>query len=149
MHTLDELNEYLNKNSCDFEIIRHKAPMLTVEEGSKHFDVRAIAPTLIVQTERGLIAAVVSANRGRVDFDAVKQSLGFTKMKMADRERVLKATGYSAGSIPFIGHGLECIFDRTLLGLPYVYGGTGDELSTLKIAPDDLVRMSNVIGYIE
>jgi prolyl-tRNA editing enzyme YbaK/EbsC (Cys-tRNA(Pro) deacylase) len=149
MLTLNELNEYLKKKSCDYEIIRHDKAMLTVEEGSKFFDIKAIAPTLIVQTERGLIAMIVSAARGRVDFEAVKQALGFTKMKMADRQRVLKATGYSVGSIPFIGHGLDCIFDRMLLGLKYMYGGTGDDLSTLKIRPGDVVRLGNVIGYID
>lgn len=149
MFMLTELKDYLTKNSCDFEIIRHDRPMLTVDEGSKYFDIEAIAPTLIVQTEQGMMAAIVSAKRGRVDFDAVKRSLGFEKMKMADRERVRKTTGYNAGSIPFIGHGLPCIFDRQLLKLPYIFGGTGDELSTLKIAPKDVVRLNNIVGYIE
>jgi prolyl-tRNA editing enzyme YbaK/EbsC (Cys-tRNA(Pro) deacylase) len=70
-------------------------------------------------------------------------------MKMADRERVLKVTGYKAGSIPLVGHGLDCIFDRRLLELPYICGGTGDELSTLKISPRDVVRLNNIVGYIE
>jgi prolyl-tRNA editing enzyme YbaK/EbsC (Cys-tRNA(Pro) deacylase) len=149
MLTLDELNGYLNALSCDFEIIRHDKPIRTAEEGAKYFDPEAIAPTLVVQTEKGLVAVIVSARRGRVDFDTLKRSLGFARMKMADREAVYKATGCRAGSIPFIGHGLDCIFDRRLCGLKYMVGGTGDECATLKIAPGDVIRLSNVVGYIE
>jgi len=57
-------------------------------------------------------------------------------------------TGYKAGSIPLIGHNLPCVFDDCLLDYDYIYGGSGDELHTLKIAPNDVMRLNNIIKHI-
>lgn len=42
----------------------------------------------------------------------------------------------------------DCIFDESLLAFNYVYGGTGDPLTTLKIAPGDVKRLNKVIGCL-
>jgi prolyl-tRNA editing enzyme YbaK/EbsC (Cys-tRNA(Pro) deacylase) len=78
----------------------------------------------------------------------MRQKLGFSKLKMADREKVQKITGYSAGAIPLIGHKLPCVFDDCLLDYDYIYGGSGDELQTLKITPNDVMCLNNVIKHI-
>jgi prolyl-tRNA editing enzyme YbaK/EbsC (Cys-tRNA(Pro) deacylase) len=70
-------------------------------------------------------------------------------MKMADAAAVKAQTGYTAGAVPFIGHGLKIIFDKSLLERSYIVGGSGDELATLKIAPGDVIRLSEVAGWIE
>ena len=53
------------------------------------------------------------------------------------------------GSIPLVGLGLPCLFDRKLLRHDYVYGGTGDELKTLKIAPEALLKVDEIIGMLD
>ena len=78
----------------------------------------------------------------------MKYKLGFSKCKMADKEKVKISTGYEVGSVPLIGHNLPCIIDEHLLGFNYLYGGSGDEHHTLKIAPNDVLRLSNVIMNI-
>jgi Cys-tRNA(Pro)/Cys-tRNA(Cys) deacylase len=149
MFTLDELQNYLSSNNSDFEILEHDAPIITTQDAAKYFDIEESAPTLILDTEQGLIACIVSSGRGRLDFKAMKIDLGFSKMKLAEKADVLKATGYHAGAIPFIGHNLPCIFDNRLLAFDYIYGGSGNELHTLKIAPKDIIRLSNVIKFID
>ncbi|MNN70372.1 YbaK / prolyl-tRNA synthetases associated domain protein [compost metagenome] len=67
---------------------------------------------------------------------------------MAEKSLVQELTGYPAGAIPLIGHRLPCIFDHRLLAFDYVYGGSGDELHTLKIAPNDVIRLNDVIGFM-
>ncbi|RAV15620.1 aminoacyl-tRNA deacylase [Paenibacillus contaminans] len=149
MLTVQELQTYLEQNDCDFEIISHEAPILSAQDAASYFDVEKAAPTLILQTEQGLVAFVTSSLRGRVDFTSLKRELGFGKMKMADRSTVVEATGYQAGAVPLIGHQLPCIFDNRLLDFDYVFGGTGDEYRTLKIAPSDVSRLNKIVFFID
>ncbi|RIE01224.1 hypothetical protein D3H35_22790 [Cohnella faecalis] len=149
MFTLDELQTYLKDSNSDFEIIAHETPIISTQDAAKYFDIEKAAPTLILQTEQGLIAFIVSSQRGRIDFKALGEELGYSKVKMADKSKVLEVIGYHPGAVPFIGHGLPCIFDNRLLVLDYIYGGSGDELHTLKIAPSDVTRLNNVIKFID
>jgi len=148
MFSMIELRDFLENNNSDFEILAHSTPIISTQEAAKYFDIEKAAPTFIMETDQGLVALIVSSNRGKIDFKAIKQNLGFSKLKMADREKVQKMTGYEIGVIPLIGHNLPCVFDDCLLNYDYIYGGSGDELHTLKITPNDVIRLNNVIKHI-
>jgi len=149
MLSLYELDNYLKENNCDFAIIEHKSPIIQTLDAAKYFDIKKSAPTFILQTERGLIALIASFQQERLDFKSIKQKSGFKKIEMADKAEVLKAIGYHVGAIPLIGHNLPCIFDNRLLVHDYVYGGSGDEYHTLKIAPTDIIRLNNIVAFID
>ncbi|WP_054940348.1 aminoacyl-tRNA deacylase [Paenibacillus ihuae] len=149
MLTLEELKHYLLQNDCNFEIIAHQTPIRSTRDAEHYFDIKKAAPTLILQTNLGLTALIASTQRGRLDFGYLKEAFGYTKIKMADKKDVVERTRYSPGAIPLIGHGLPCIFDISLLALDYIYGGSGDELNTLKVAPVDVIRLNNVISFLE
>ena len=68
---------------------------------------------------------------------------------MADSKKIQSPTGYSVCSIPLVGLGLPCLFDKKLLEHDFVYGGTGNELLTLKIAPTELLKANEIIGMFE
>lgn len=148
MYTVEQLEELLRREGADFELIRQDAPILSARDAEPYYDVTRAAPTFVLQSERGLVACVFSANRGRIDFDAMKRAFGFEKLKMADRKKVQKQTGYEVGAIPLVGLELDCVFDSALLEFEYIYGGTGDPLTTLKIAPCDVKRLNRVIGCL-
>ena len=76
----------------------------------------------------------------------LKKQLGFEKLKIADRKKVEKQTGYPVGCIPLVGFGIPCVFDKKLLCHDFVYGGTGNELLTLKINPKDLLKVNEIKG---
>ena len=145
MDTVKDLARYLSETQADFQLIEQDQPIRTVQDAGGYYGVEKAAPTLILQTENGLLACIVSINRGRLDFEAMKKRFGYSKLKMADRRKVEKQTGYQVGAIPLIGHHLPCIFDDCLLEYDYIYGGTGDECVTLKICPKDVKRLNNVI----
>lgn len=149
MLSLNELEAYLKEHRCDFEIIAHDMPIKTLNDAKRYFDIEKAAPTLAFETERGLIAVIVGSGRGRVDPEALKRAAGCESAKMADKSKVLAATGYTVGAMPFIGHGLPCIIDKQLLAFDYIYGGSGDERHTLKIAPSDLIRLHAGVKFIE
>ena len=148
MFSITELKNYLNDNNSDYEILEHESPILSTQDAAKYFDINKAAPTFIVDTEHGLVALIISSRRGKIDFKTMRQTLGFSRFKMADKEKVEKEIGYQTGTVPLIGHNLPCIFDNSLLENDYIYGGSGDVRHTLKIVPNDILRLNNIIKHI-
>lgn len=144
MLKIQELSGYLKSEDADFELIRQDAPIISTQDAAKYFDTNLAAPALVVQTEKGLMLLIVSGKKGRIDFKKLAADLGLSKLKLADRKKVEKETGYQAGAIPLVGVELPCIFDEDLLENDYIYGGSGDELVTLKISPEDVKRLNDV-----
>ena len=145
MYTVRDLEQYLSEAQANFHLIKQDKPIHAAQDAKRYYDIEKSAPTFILQNENGLLACIISINRGRLDFEAMKRQFCFSKLKMADRREVEKQIGYNVGAIPLIGHDLPCIFDDSLLKHDYIYGGTGDELVTLKIKPQDVKRLNNVI----
>ena len=148
MYSMIDLRNFLENNNSDFEILAHNTPIISTQDAAKYFDIEKAAPTFIMETDLGLVAFIISSKRGKINFKEMKEKLGFSELKMADREKVQKITGYSTGAIPLIGHKLPCVFDDCLLDYDYIYGGSGDELQTLKITPNDVMYLNNVIKHI-
>lgn len=148
MLTLPELTRMLNESGCRFELIAHDFPIRSTVDAASLFPLRQSAPTLILQTERGLIACISGYERGRLDLAELKRTFGYSSLKLAPASLVLAETGYVPGAVAMIGHGLPCIFDNRLLEHSFIYGGSGDELHTLKIAPADVARMNTIIGFL-
>ena len=144
--TVKELEAFLRENNADFELLKQDKPILSAADAAAYYPVEKAAPTFVLQTEDGLIGCLVSVNSGRLDFETLKQKFGYTKLKMADKKKIESQTGYEVGTIPLIGLGLPCLFDNALLAYDYIYGGAGDELVTLKIAPQDVMRLNKIIG---
>ncbi len=148
MLTIKELNEFLIQNNADYELIRHDKPILSTNDAKSLFDINKAAPVFIMETEEGLIALIASAQRGRLDLKDIKLTLGFDKFKMANPQNIFDATGYKPGEIPLIGHSLSCIFDNKLLDHDYIYGGSGNIYYTLKINPNDVMRLNKIIKLL-
>lgn len=143
---IKEIEEYLKERSIQYEIIQQDKPILSALDAEGYYPVEKSAPTFVLQTENGLIGCITSIQNGRLNFDKMKQHFGLSKLKMADRKIIKSQTGYNVGAIPLVGLGLPCLFDRKLLEHDYVYGGTGNELLTLKIAPTELLKVNEIIG---
>ena len=148
MYAIDELEALLRRENAEFTLIKQERPILSASDAEGLYDVQKAAPTLILQSERGLVACIFSSGRGRLELEKVKAACGFSKLRLADRKKVQKQTGCEVGAVPLIGHGLPCIFDDGLLQYDYIYGGTGNPLMTLKIKPEDVKRLNQIIGIL-
>lgn len=148
MYSIQELENFLRNEEAKFELINQNKPIYSIKDAEEYYDIEKSAPTFILQNEEGMIACIAAGNRGKLDLEAIKEEFGFSKLKMADGKKIKKQLGYDVGSIPLIGHGLPCIFDNSLLKCEYIYGGTGNELVTLKIDPLDVRRLNLIIGTI-
>ena len=149
MFTLAELRDFLEANRAQYEIIGQETPIVSTRDAAKYFDIGRAAPALILDTGAGLMLLIASAQRGKLDFEGLRQKMQLPKLKLADRKKVERTTGYKAGAIPLIGVGLPCVFDDALLAHDYVYGGSGDELHTLKISPRDVKRLNHVVFTLD
>ena len=130
--TISEIKEILDEANCCYEIIEQDKLILSALDAEGFYPVEKAAPAYILQTETGLIGCITSMQNGRLDFEKLKTKLGFKKLKMADRKKIEKQTGYLTGCIPLVGLGIPCVFDKKLLCHDFVYGGTGNALFTLK-----------------
>ena len=146
---IKEIETYLKERNIQYEIIRQDKPILSALDAEGYYPVEKSAPTFVLQTENGLIGCITSIQNGRLDFEKMKLQFGYSKLKMADRKKIQSQTGYNVGSIPLVGLGLPCLFDKKLLEHDFVYGGTGNELLTLKIAPTELLKANEIIGMFE
>ena len=98
MFSIIELRDFLEKNNSNFEILKHDTPIVSTQDAAKYFDIEKAAPTFIMETEQGLVAFIISSRRGKINFETMKRNLGFSKLKMADREKAQKITGYETGT---------------------------------------------------
>lgn len=106
-------------------------------------DVAAIVKSLLFEAD-GEPLLVLASGPNRVDTAGLGERLGVTIGK-ADADAVKRATGYSIGAVPPIGHltPLRTIFDETLLELPVVWAAAGSATAVFAIAPEELARLTN------
>lgn len=142
MPTLQELATYLKNNKACFEIIEQSAPIISTQDARPYFDITFAAPVLVVEADQEMTALITSARRGKVDFKELGTKFGFTRLKLADKKKIESISGYKIGTLPLVGLELPCIFDNSLLKFEYIYGGSGNELHTLKIDPRDVKRLN-------
>jgi prolyl-tRNA editing enzyme YbaK/EbsC (Cys-tRNA(Pro) deacylase) len=146
---IKELKILLEQHNARHELIYHEKPIRTVKEGSKYFDINTIAPVFILKTDKGFFAFISAGIRGRINFHDLKEALNCKEVKLAERKEVKEVIGYEPGNIPLVGHNLPCIFDNMLLGNEFICGGSGDENHTLRINPEDLMKVNNIIAKVD
>ena len=148
---MDNLRTILQENEVQFEIIHHEKPIRTAQEGADYFGIELgqTAPTLVLKSEKGYFSMIISGSRGRVDLEELSGILGCNHLKMANPKEVQQITGYTVGSVPLVGLSLPCIVDRELFRYPFIYGGTGEPTSTLKITPKALEKLNQVVVLLD
>lgn len=143
--TIQELDQFLSKQGADFEILHHEKPIKSRYDALNYFRLEEMAPTLIVRTEKGMFAIIISGAREKVDFAVIARQMNCSEMHLASKDEVLEVVGMKPGEVALVGHDLPCIFDQQLFQNEYLYGGTGDACHTLKIKPTDLLKISKVV----
>ncbi|MDF2479583.1 MAG: YbaK/prolyl-tRNA synthetase associated region [Sphingobacterium sp.] len=145
-----KISDILSTTKYKYEIIQHDRPILTREDGSKYLgiDVGQTAPTLIIKTDKGFFALIISGSREKINFDQVARTLNCKNAKLASPKEVQKVTGFCVGSVALIGLNVPCLVDKSLFNFDYVYGGTGNSTSTLKISPRALIELNSIVDLL-
>lgn len=147
---MDKLIKILNETGFDYEIIKHDKKIFSAKDGAEYFgiEIAQTAPTLILSTDKGYIALIISGAKGKIDFDELEDKLGFIINGMAKKTDIEEKLGFKPGAIPMAGHNLPTVIDKELYKYDYIYGGTGNEDFTLKINAEALVQLNDIIAEI-
>ena len=141
--SLEELKHLLDDAGADYSILAHEETVVSAQDGvdSGFGDLRVMAPTLILKTEAGYLAAVIGGE-SRLSYKKIKKALGLKNISLASPQQVLEVTGAGVGAVSLVNPGLRTILDRRLLELDHVYGGCGIPRHTLRISVRDLVNVT-------
>lgn len=107
-------------------------------------EVAQIAKTLVFLAD-GRAVLVVACGGRKIDTKKLGKALGAKKVKFANEEAVLQATGFAPGGVcPFgVDESVECCLDKGLYDFDVVYAAAGTANSALPIAPE---RLREIIG---
>lgn len=146
---IPELEDFLCRQKADFSIIKHDEAIKSKNDALKYYRIEETAPVLIIYTENGFYALIVSGERNKVDLEKIKQILNVSEIRLAKKDEIMAGLNLEIGRVPLIGHKLPCIIDKAILKYEYVYGGTGDFYHTLKIAPKDIMDLNEVVACFD
>lgn len=140
---LDQLRRLLDAAGVSYDVSAHQETIVSAEDGvaSGRGALAETAPTLILETENGCIAAIIRGDT-RLSYKKVKKALGLKNVSLARPDVVERETGAQVGSISLINPQLLTIIDEQLLTMPIIYGGCGISQHTLRLNPADLVRIT-------
>ncbi|WP_461614927.1 aminoacyl-tRNA deacylase [Clostridium sp. Marseille-QA1073] len=87
---IDNLKTILQEKEVQYEIIHHEKQICAAQEGADYFgiEIGQTAPTLVLKSEKGYFAMIVSGNRGRVNLEKVSGIIGCGQLKMATPKEV-------------------------------------------------------------
>jgi Cys-tRNA(Pro) deacylase len=103
-----------------------------------------IVKSLVAVSEDGRAAVALVAGDRRGDLDAIAETLGFGRMRMANAEEVRQATGYAIGGVsPFdLPDGLPVLVDDSLQRFRSVYSAAGTPNSVVPLTIAELLQLS-------
>lgn len=146
--TVRRLEGMLREAGADFVLLYRETPTRSAAEGAAAFRIEPgqTAPALVLEGEGRPLVWIASGGRGRLDLEEAARILGVSSVRLASPGRAKEVTGFVVGSLPLLPHDLPCVVDEELLRYPRVYGGTGDPLWTLAVAPEALLRLNRVVA---
>ena len=130
----------------DFQVLEFEASTRTSEDAAAATGctVAEIAKSLIFRAADGRSVLVIASGTNRVDERKVRALLG-QKIERADADFVREATGYAIGGVPPLAHATAPIvlIDSDLERFPHVWAAAGTPNAVFRIAPADLIRLSD------
>jgi prolyl-tRNA editing enzyme YbaK/EbsC (Cys-tRNA(Pro) deacylase) len=142
-----DLARFITENAIAAEIVPVAVETPTVPAAAAALGVATgqIIKSLLFMVRDQPVLVIASGDR-LVDRGvlAARFGVGKKQIKLADAETVLRLTGYPAGGVPPFGHPapLSTLLDRAVLAWEAVYGGGGDDHTLLRVAPDELARVT-------
>lgn len=140
---LAQLKTCLDQAGIAFAILVHADNISTAQDGAQTGlgTLSAMAPTFILQTEAGYLAAVIRGDT-RLSYKKIKKQLGLKNISLAGPDQVKDLTGAEVGYVALVNPGLRTIVDARVGEMEAVFGGSGAPKHTLRVAPRDLIQVT-------
>ncbi len=148
--TPTDLALYIGQHNITAELIPTSGDTPTVAAAAAALGVSTdeIIKTLIFFV-RGEPYAVITNGLASVPTRPLADHFGVGKrqVKLARATQVVELTGYPVGGVPPFGHRstIPVLLDRSVLALPVIYGGGGDDRTMLKIETKELLRATAAV----
>lgn len=97
-----------------------------------------MAPTFILKTEAGFLAAVIRGDT-RLVYKKIKMKLGLKDVSMASPQQVLDLTCAEVGYVSLVNPGIPTLIDSRVAAMVRIHGGCGLPNHTLVLNGADLV----------
>ena len=130
----------------DFTVLEFDQPTASAAQAACAIGcaVAQIAKSLVFANADGDPVLVIASGASRVDEAKVGQILG-TTIHRADADFVKRATGFSIGGVPPVGHPTQptVVLDRTLQDFEEIWAAGGTPTSVFCLTPSQLVSITN------
>ncbi|TEW51810.1 Cys-tRNA(Pro) deacylase [Psychromonas algicola] len=135
------------KNKIDFNVHQYKhdkkAASYGLEAAEKlNVDPLQVFKTLVVEADKQLVVAVLPVTE-QLNLKAVAAALKAKKAQMADKNDVLRSSGYVLGGVSPLGQKklLTTLIDSTAQCHDTIYVSAGKRGLEIQLAADDLARL--------
>ena len=130
----------------DFTVLEFDQPTASAAQAASAIGctVAQIAKSLVFANAKGDPVLVIASGASRVDEAKVGQILK-TTIHRADADFVKRATGFSIGGVPPVGHPsqLTVVLDQTLQDFEEIWAAGGTPTSVFCLTPSQLVSITN------
>jgi prolyl-tRNA editing enzyme YbaK/EbsC (Cys-tRNA(Pro) deacylase) len=130
----------------DFTVLEFDQPTASAAQAASAIGctVAQIAKSLVFADAEGDPVLVIASGASRVDEAKVSQILK-TTIHRADADFVKRATGFSIGGVPPVGHPsqLTVVLDQTLQDFEEIWAAGGTPTSVFRLTPSQLVSITN------
>ena len=141
----DDLQAYMEQEGISGEIVYLDVPTPTVEIAAEAVGVQVdqiVKSILFVVKDEVVLAVACGVLRVEKRVLAAKYGVGRKKVKLADAETVLEATGYLVGTVPPFGHRtpIPTLLDPRVLDHDEVYAGGGGENALVRLNSTEILK---------
>lgn len=152
---LSPVIELLQSKAVDFDVIdiplsEDKKPIRSLEEllTAKGLDSTSVVRSILFRGESGQFVLLAVAGKGRADWGLLRKRLGERKLRMAEYDEVLEATGYAVGAVPPIAlpERIKVLLDDSVIHYESVVIGSGVLGYALALKRADLMQ---ILSHIE
>lgn len=141
------LEAFMRQNNIPGEILHLDVLTPTVESAAAAVgtDPESIVKSLLFTIHEDLVLAI-TCGPTHIDRRAIAAhfQVGRKKIKLADPQTVLQATGYQVGAMPPFGHSspLSTLIDQRVPDKDEIYAGGGSDQTLLRISPDTILTVT-------
>lgn len=141
------LEAFMLQNDIPGEILHLDVPTPTVESAAAAVgsDPESIVKSLLFSINEDLVLAI-TCGPSHIERRSIAAhfQVGRKKVKLADPQTVLEATGYQVGAMPPFGHyaPLNTLIDQRVLEREEIYAGGGSDQTLLRLSPDTILTVT-------
>ncbi|MFT6924967.1 MAG: Cys-tRNA(Pro)/Cys-tRNA(Cys) deacylase [Psychromonas sp.] len=145
--------DLLNKHKIEFKIHHYlhdkNCDSYGLEAAQKMgVDAELVFKTLVVNVDNDSLLVCILPVTKMLNLKHVAKVCAAKKVQLADKQAVLRSTGYVLGGVSPLGQKkpLKTVLDNSAIGLPRIYVSAGKRGLDIALDPADLISLLNALN---